>query len=208
MFHFIYKTTNLLNSKYYIGVHSTDVIEDGYLGSGKRLVKAIKKYGKSSFSRKILEIFATRQEAMRREAEIVTESFALSNDNYNYAPGGGSTGVGDRHPCFGKHWKLSDETKAKIAESKRGKKNPMFGGLSKAHKEKLSNVMKVKARRGEDHPCYGTEMSTADKLSRSIKCKKAFATREKKKCPHCGVTMLVNLYARYHGDNCKSKGSS
>ena len=44
-FHFIYKTTNLINSKYYIGMHSTSNLKDGYLGSGKYLRSSIKKYG-------------------------------------------------------------------------------------------------------------------------------------------------------------------
>ena len=42
-YHFIYKTTNLLSGKYYIGMHSTDNLDDGYLGSGYRLRLAIKK---------------------------------------------------------------------------------------------------------------------------------------------------------------------
>jgi hypothetical protein len=46
MNYFIYKTTNLLNGKYYIGMHVTNQIDDGYLGSGKYLNNAIKKYGK------------------------------------------------------------------------------------------------------------------------------------------------------------------
>jgi hypothetical protein len=44
-FHFIYKTTNLLNNKFYIGMHSTSNLKDGYLGSGTHLRYAIRKYG-------------------------------------------------------------------------------------------------------------------------------------------------------------------
>ena len=33
-YNFVYKTTNLLNNKYYIGVHSTDNLNDGYLELG------------------------------------------------------------------------------------------------------------------------------------------------------------------------------
>ena len=45
----IYKVTNLLNNKYYIGMHRTTNPNDGYLGSGVAIKKAIKKYGKEAF---------------------------------------------------------------------------------------------------------------------------------------------------------------
>ena len=54
-YHFIYKTTNLLSGKYYIGMHSTDNLDDGYLGSGRRLRYSINKYGKESHKREIIE---------------------------------------------------------------------------------------------------------------------------------------------------------
>lgn len=41
----IYKTTNTVNGKIYVGQHKTKRIEDGYLGSGKNIQKAIEKYG-------------------------------------------------------------------------------------------------------------------------------------------------------------------
>ncbi len=70
-YHFIYKTTNLLNGKYYIGMHSADSLNDGYLGSGKRLRYSINKHGKSNHVREILELFDTREELVRREKEVV-----------------------------------------------------------------------------------------------------------------------------------------
>jgi hypothetical protein len=41
-YYIVYKITNLLNNKYYIGVHSTDDLNDGYLGSGRQIKEAIK----------------------------------------------------------------------------------------------------------------------------------------------------------------------
>jgi hypothetical protein len=50
----IYKTTNLINGKIYIGKHETSDLNDTYMGSGKVLMNAIKKYGKDSFKKEIL----------------------------------------------------------------------------------------------------------------------------------------------------------
>jgi len=69
-YHFVYLTINLINNKKYIGKHSTDKIEDGYLGSGELLKKAIKKYGKENFKREILEFCNSHEEALDIEREI------------------------------------------------------------------------------------------------------------------------------------------
>lgn len=70
-YHFIYKTTNILSGKYYIGMHSTDDLEDGYLGSGTRLRYSINKYGKENFKREILEFCKSREELKKRESEVI-----------------------------------------------------------------------------------------------------------------------------------------
>jgi hypothetical protein len=54
---FIYKVTNLINKKIYIGQHATDNIKDGYRGSGVALKNAFKKYGRSNFKYEILEFY-------------------------------------------------------------------------------------------------------------------------------------------------------
>ena len=85
---FVYKTTNLLNGTYYIGVHSTWNIDDGYLGSGKRLGRAIKKYGKENFKREILAFFDTNKEAYDYEALLVNEELIKDELCLNLKPGG------------------------------------------------------------------------------------------------------------------------
>ena len=44
-YHYFYKITNVINNHYYYGIHSTDDLNDGYMGSGTRLHYAYKKYG-------------------------------------------------------------------------------------------------------------------------------------------------------------------
>lgn len=51
-YHVVYKTTNTLNNKIYVGLHSTNNINDNYIGSGYVLKDAIKKYGKSKFKKR------------------------------------------------------------------------------------------------------------------------------------------------------------
>lgn len=53
-YHFLYKITNLVNQKYYIGVHNTDDLDDGYMGSGSAIQRALKKYGPLNFKREII----------------------------------------------------------------------------------------------------------------------------------------------------------
>ena len=72
-YHFIYRTTNLLNGKFYVGMHSTDDLEDGYVGSGKRLGYSIRKYGLENHKFEILEFLSSREELKKREAEVVNE---------------------------------------------------------------------------------------------------------------------------------------
>ena len=72
-YHFIYKTTCKVNDKYYLGMHSTDDLSDGYLGSGNLIAKSIKKHGRENFSIEILEFLPDRASLKLREAELVNE---------------------------------------------------------------------------------------------------------------------------------------
>jgi molecular chaperone GrpE (heat shock protein) len=63
-FNYFYKTTNIINEKFYYGVHSSDKDNDNYLGSGKLLLKAIKKYGRENFKREIIQFFDSFDDAL------------------------------------------------------------------------------------------------------------------------------------------------
>jgi group I intron endonuclease len=86
--HFIYKTTNLLNGRFYIGMHSTNNIKDGYIGSGTRLRHAIRKYGLENFQIEILEFCETREKLIEREKQIITEKHIHDVNCYNLKFGG------------------------------------------------------------------------------------------------------------------------
>ena len=72
-YNYFYKITNNLNNHFYYGIHSTNDLEDGYMGSGTRLNYAYKKYGIENFTKEILKFFDTREECAEYEAEMVTE---------------------------------------------------------------------------------------------------------------------------------------
>lgn len=94
MFHYVYKITNLLNKKIYIGVHSTESLDDDYMGSSKPLSKDLGIYGRDNFKKEILKIFNSRKEALEMEAELVNTDFILRDDTYNINEGGRTNTTG------------------------------------------------------------------------------------------------------------------
>lgn len=88
MHYYLYKVTNLINNKFYVGVHKTKDIDDGYMGSGKVIQQAIEKYGIENFKKQILEVFDNSKSMYDREKEIVTEEFLKNENVYNLRLGG------------------------------------------------------------------------------------------------------------------------
>jgi len=80
----------MINGKIYVGKHKSPVHPDinGYYGSGKQIIAAIKKYGKLNFKKEILCFCSSLEEMAVREEEIVTESFVGRTDTYNMHTGG------------------------------------------------------------------------------------------------------------------------
>lgn len=150
---FIYKITNVLNGKIYVGKRTTDIIEDGYLGSGIKINNSIKKYGREYFKREILEFCETKEELNEREIFWIKELNSRDkNIGYNIAKGGD----GGPYTLDGKAWnsgkkmspeyceknrrghigkKASKETRAKMSESQKGKI------ISEEHKDILRQRM-------------------------------------------------------------------
>lgn len=91
-FFYIYQITNLINGKIYVGAHATSNLNDGYMGSGKLLLRAYRKYGKENFKKEILPSCSCIEELYQKEAEIVNTPFVQRKDTYNLTEGrrGGS----------------------------------------------------------------------------------------------------------------------
>lgn len=90
----IYKTTNQINQKFYIGKHETFNLNDGYLGSGIAITAAIKKYGKNNFNKEILYLSTNRDDMDLLEKKLVTEEVLANTMCYNIALGGQGGNLG------------------------------------------------------------------------------------------------------------------
>lgn len=87
-YHFIYRTVCKVTKKFYVGMHSTDDLQDGYLGSGKILGYSLNKHGRENHKLEILEMCGSREQLKRREKEIVNEELLADPLNMNLRYGG------------------------------------------------------------------------------------------------------------------------
>lgn len=87
-YHYFYRIENLIDGKFYYGIHSTDNLEDGYMGSGHRLKEAMKIFGKENFKKNVIKHFETREKASEYEALMVTENLVHDRNCYNVKCGG------------------------------------------------------------------------------------------------------------------------
>jgi len=145
MLYTIYRVTHLESGKYYIGKHQTRDPNDGYMGSGQLVRRAVKKHGLSAFKKEVLHVFETESEMNAKEAELVTEEFCARDDTYNLCPGGqGGWGYVNtlERPESWKYTKIKNmETfKKKVSESS-------SRGLRKKYEEGYANP-----RRGKQYP--------------------------------------------------------
>lgn len=158
-YHLIYMIVNKINNKIYIGKHSTKNPYDDYMGSGKAINAAIKKYGLENFEKTILYCFDSEDKAYLKESEIVDETFVKRSDTYNMKCGGKGLCsydmLGEKNHMYGKQ--RSEECKLKQSKTMKGRysgeKNPMYG------------------RTKEKHPRYGKSHSQdiKNKISKSKK---------------------------------------
>lgn len=89
MIGYIYKTTNLINQKKYIGKHQSSEYDPKYFGSGKILRMAIKKYGIENFINEMIDVADTIQELNKKEKCYIEYYKSVHGANcYNLAKGG------------------------------------------------------------------------------------------------------------------------
>lgn len=118
MYGYIYKTTNLVDGKIYIGQKkSPKFLGKGYLGSGKVLKQAVSKYGEDNFKVELIEEIDCVEKMDEREIYWIAQYNATNREiGYNRSKGGNvnRTMVGENNPFYGKHH--SEETRKKMSE--------------------------------------------------------------------------------------------
>ena len=174
-FGYIYEIRNDINGHTYVGKHKCSADNDKYMGSGKVLRQAYKKYGKQHFTKKILSYSLDLRDLNITEKMWITEYRSLGKAEYNIADGGegGRTGPvwnKGKHHSEETRRKMSDawdydkhftkETRQKIAEAGKGRT------FSEEHKRKIGEANKGK-------PCYwkGKHHSEEYKRKMSEACK-------------------------------------
>jgi group I intron endonuclease len=219
----IYKTTNLTNGKIYIGKDSKN--NKNYIGGGKLLKLAIKKYGKKNFIKEILETCKTIDELNKKEIYWIEKLKSReTNIGYNILVGGEISPMENN--------KHTDETKIKMSLNHidvSGDKNPMFGktcedawkeqGLTKKEIEKKKNDWLVKrsdlskgknngmygvSRVGNDNPFFGKKHNEETKKTISAKANKKIVLQfdlDSKLLKEWESTMIVY---RELGINCRN----
>jgi hypothetical protein len=149
----------MITNKFYVGMHSTDKLNDTYLGSGKLLMLSVKKYGKHQHKKEVLELLSSREELIEREKDIVNEDL-LSDPNCLNLITGGRTYVNlniaanknNMKKARAEHFKKLNEDSLyresygkSISDSISGENNSFFGKRHNENaKSKISNSHKGK----------------------------------------------------------------
>ena len=187
-YYFLYKTTNKMNGKFYIGVHSTIKMNDGYLGSGKRLRYSMRKYGKENFEIDILEFFNSRELMFEAERNLVNTDLIKNELCMNLKEGGigGWTKeqqienanrsnikkkeLRDNNPEWRELERLrnSENMRKSYESGDREKKQPM-DWTGKRHKKETIQKMKKSKNVGKLNSQYGTKWINKDDVIKKIK---------------------------------------
>lgn len=183
MFYTIYKITNNINGKFYIGKHKTCNLDDTYFGSGKILNKAIAKYGKNNFTKEYLFIFDNEEDMNDKEYELVNENMVKRADTYNINVGGrggweyvNSNGlcptwakynkshnlpsIGNKAQVY-KYYNDEEYRNFQLENLRRARRiskenNPRGTFYGKKHTEETLERMRKPKNIGENNPSHGT----------------------------------------------------
>lgn len=213
----IYKTTNTVNGKFYIGKHKVaDVNERLYLGSGHQITAAVKKYGKENFIRETLYEFDDENECIEKEKEIVTLELTKNPKCYNIATGGNAGKTQSEQTkkmiseAVSKEWTNNEQRKEKtrqlaIERSKQGKWGPTT--VTNEGRNKISDNTK-KYWNDPEHKSKRCKAISDSLIGKPLSPKhiesNKLAQNKTKYCEFCEKDHKIAAYARWHGKKCKN----
>lgn len=230
MIHYIYKTSSP-SGKFYIGRHSTDNLNDNYIGSGK-WVRQIK--DKSSLTVEILEIANTFEELVILEEKYIAQYIDHPNNmNFNNRSVGWASGE--------LSWAHTEESKqlkrelrsgktfeeiygaetAKIAKEKmrekakqRPSRSPWNKGLTKETSASVNNISasnkgQVPWNKGVSTglQTFTGKHHTNESIQKMKETQRLNRANNRITCAYCGKHLDKANYVKYHGEKCKSKSA-
>lgn len=188
--HYIYKTTCNVTGRYYVGMHSAYNLEDGYMGSGLRLRRSLRKYGVENHTKEILEYCETRELLVEAEKLVITPEMLIDENCMNLKLGGTGGWVSKEvqlkcsiaggKASMLKYWideeyklaKLNGLKKAleRLAELGSECINNRFEGKNHSEETKqLMSEIKKGTGTGQQNSQYGTCWITKDDTNKKIK---------------------------------------
>lgn len=191
--HYLYKTTCIITDRYYIGMHSTTNIDDGYMGSGTRLKYSIRKYGKENHTKDIMEFFDSRELLIEGEKKAITPDMLVDKMCMNLKEGGSGGFANQKHQektsKAGKlafleklkndevfranHSKKMSDIKKKACLNSEIIKNLNYDWTGKKHSGETKKLMSEKKKGlglGETNSQYSTFWITDGVENKKIKC--------------------------------------
>lgn len=171
--HFIvYKTVNLITDEFYFGVHG-QYEDDEYMGSGIRLMRQIKKYGKASFVRETLSIWETEREAFDEEKRVL-KNWLGHPQCLNISPGGdgGANFLGKSH---------TDKTRQVLKEKATGRT------LDAEARKKISAANKSRTAK-QNANFYNSAKNRSPEKQLEVNAKISRSLQGRKSRPHSQVT--------------------
>lgn len=220
LFNFAYVTTNLVNGKQYVGDHSTNNMNDRYLGSGIAIKNAINEYGRCNFSREILANFETHKEAFESQEIYIKEYNTLTPNGYNISPKGGlcvkechSLETREKISNSSNSWNkgLTKETDERIKQAsiKWHKNNDGMNQIPSFTNHRHSEESKEQMRSSHLGLTHSEESKNKMRAPKSNEFKQKISKSNSLRiiksvtCIYCGITCSKMNHTRWHGENCK-----
>ncbi len=156
----VYQITHRVSKKYYIGKTTIERWQNGYMGSGKWIMRAVKAHGKDAFYRAVLYSFDNEEDAFKKEGECVNHECEYS---YNLRKGGAGG------------YPQSAETREKIGHANKGNQ----WNLGKTRPPEVCEKIRL-AR-------LGKKFSKKSRKKMSVSSKKAWARKKRDANQHCFI---------------------